>query len=537
MTSRRDALVSILGAPLAASLLANCDSQDELPPVEGELLGQSHEAGHRLRDPLAARFAGIEPERTRVLVAGGGPAGLSAAWRLRARGIEPILVELEPAIGGTARSGASRVTPYPWGAHYLPLPDWDQHDLLTLLEEMGALEGRGPDGDPIAREELLGRAPDERLFYRGFWYRGLFPRALATPEDRAERARFIAIVDRWIAWRDALGRRAFDLPVSRASDDAEVRALDRISASEWLSQNNLRSPRLRWWLEYGTRDDYGLSLEDASAWALLFYHAARVRSPGEEAAGFLTWPEGNGALVRHLARGARDVRTGWMVVSIRDAPIGEGEGGATVDLVETGSGRAHRVIAERVICALPRFVGARLIEGVDASDASYGAWMVANVHLRDRPAYRGAEPAWDNVLYDSPSLGYVSATHQRGRDFGPTVWTYYLPLTEEPRTARQRLLTHTWDDWRDAVLADLGRAHPGLRSHVERIDVWRWGHAMAQPRAGVFTSEARRRAREPIGRVHFAHSDLSGLALFEEAFDHGVRAADEVVAALLGQAT
>jgi hypothetical protein len=32
--------------------------------------------------------------------------------------------------------------------------------------------------------------------------------------------------------------------------------------------------------------------------------------------------------------------------------------------------------------------------------------------------------------------------------------------------------------------------------------------------------------------VHFAHSDLSGLAIFEEAFFHGLRAADEAVAAL-----
>jgi len=31
--------------------------------------------------------------------------------------------------------------------------------------------------------------------------------------------------------------------------------------------------------------------------------------------------------------------------------------------------------------------------------------------------------------------------------------------------------------------------------------------------------------------VHFAGADLSGVALFEEAFDHGVRAAEEVLAA------
>ncbi len=31
--------------------------------------------------------------------------------------------------------------------------------------------------------------------------------------------------------------------------------------------------------------------------------------------------------------------------------------------------------------------------------------------------------------------------------------------------------------------------------------------------------------------MHFAHSDLSGVALFEEAFYHGLRAAEEVLTA------
>ena len=38
---------------------------------------------------------------------------------------------------------------------------------------------------------------------------------------------------------------------------------------------------------------------------------------------------------------------------------------------------------------------------------------------------------------------------------------------------------------------------------------------------------------EPLeGSLHFAHSDLSGLALFEEASHHGVRAAEAVLEGL-----
>jgi hypothetical protein len=60
----------------------------------------------------------------------------------------------------------------------------------------------------------------------------------------------------------------------------------------------------------------------------------------------------------------------------------------------------------------------------------------------------------------------------------------------------------------------------------------RWGHAMISPRPQFIWSEARRNASRPFGDIHFAHSDLSGVALFEEAFFHGVRAADEVLAVL-----
>jgi hypothetical protein len=48
----------------------------------------------------------------------------------------------------------------------------------------------------------------------------------------------------------------------------------------------------------------------------------------------------------------------------------------------------------------------------------------------------------------------------------------------------------------------------------------------------MMLNPARAARTSPVGKLHFAHTDLSGLALFEEAFDHGLRAAREVAAAL-----
>jgi hypothetical protein len=134
------------------------------------------------------------------------------------------------------------------------------------------------------------------------------------------------------------------------------------------------------------------------------------------------------------------------------------------------------------------------------------------------------------VLFDSPALGYVVATHQTLSDFGPTVWTYYRPLWEHVE-AESRALLRSLDHATavDGILTDLGRAHQGLERLVERVDVYRWGHAMVTPLPGFIWGGARQKASEPLGRVVFAHSDLSGLALLEEAFDRGLLAANAVL--------
>ncbi|MEM1415915.1 MAG: FAD-dependent oxidoreductase, partial [Myxococcota bacterium] len=318
-----------------------------------------------------------------------------------------------------------------------------------------------------------------------------------------------------------------------SSRDPELLALDRLDAETFLRQRGFHSPRLHAHCDYACRDDYGLSLGATSAWALLFYFAARVPAPGADSAPFLTWPDGNGPLTRHLAEAAGDaLRVGRLAFDVR-----EDAGAVSVGLLD-GHGDVEQLRAKHVIVALPQFIARRVVPALAARDArgdafTYGPWVVANLALRDRPAGRGAPPAWDNIIHGSPSLGYVSATHQRGRDHGPTVWTWYYALAgRDARAERERLEAAGWEEWARVVLADLGPAHPDLADHLARVDVWRWGHAMIQPRVG-FLEGGRRFARAaPAGAIHFAHSDLSGIALFEEAFHHGVRAADEVLGAL-----
>ncbi|HEX6182713.1 MAG TPA: FAD-dependent oxidoreductase [Pyrinomonadaceae bacterium] len=548
--TRRELLAAFLGAPFA---LAACGSREAQapPPPEGEIVGASDRVGHLIRDGHRP-----EPEvweRTGVVIVGGGVAGLAAAWRFQRAGFEDfVLLELEPEPGGTARSGSAHgVVPYPWGAHYLPAPRRENRALVALLDELGVLEGADAEGEPVVAEQFLCRDPEERVFYRGRWYEGLYLHAGASEEDARQLQLFNAEVDSWAAWRDVKGRRAFDIPVARCSDDAEVAALDRVSMGEWMRSRGLTSERLRWLVDYGCRDDYGLTVEQASAWAGLFYFASRMKGPGAEAQSLITWPEGNGRLVRHLYEKARTrVRLGLAVADVRaagstgrsgaegfDESRREGNGVEVVALRGEGGG-AIGFRAERVVFAAPQFMTKYLLKSyreggapAHVAEFEYGAWMVANLFLSDRPRGLGFPEAWDNVLYESPSLGYVIATHQRGLERGPTVYTYYYPLTDpNPRDARTRLLSTDWRGWADVTLSDLARAHRDVRSLTRRLDVMRWGHAMIRPRVGFQWGGARLKAQKPLGPVHFAHTDLSGVALFEEAFDHGLRAAEEVLA-------
>lgn len=524
--SRRDFLKGLAG--LGA---VSCVGRPAGRTIAGSIVGGSHRRGHLLREGF--RPAPARREEAGVVILGAGVAGLSAAWALERAGVRDFLVlELEDAPGGTARSGTGPVTPYPWGAHYVPVPSPENRALVALLEEVGAVAGRDAAGRPVYAEEALCRDPQERLFFRGEWYEGLFPRAGASREDLAQLRSLEEDMRRWAARRDRKGRRAFAVPRARGSDDPELRALDGKSMAAYLDGRGWTSPRVRWFVEYGCRDDFGATLAQTSAWAGVHYFASRIEGAESEPAEFLTWPEGNGRLAGHLAGVAgRRLRLRALVTDV--APRADG---VDVTYHDAESGEAIGLRAGHAIFALPRFLARHLLgpyrdaPPAHLAETVYGSWMVANLTLRDRPASRGFPLAWDNVLYDSPSLGYVVATHQAARDNGPTVLTYYLPLIDDDvRRARAGMLATSWEERVLRILADLSPAHPGLRDLLERVDVYLWGHAMVRPRPGFLWSDALALSARPLGRVHFAHTDLSGMALFEEAQHWGIRAAEAVM--------
>jgi hypothetical protein len=322
----------------------------------------------------------------------------------------------------------------------------------------------------------------------------------------AETRRFFDRMEEFRNLRGHDGRRAFAIPVDESSKDPALTSLDAITMAEWLAREGFSDPDLLWHVDYGCRDDYGAGSRTVSAWAGIHYHASRTTSE------VFTWPEGNGWLVaRFRERLEGCLLPGHLVTRI--TPDGR------VEAVAAGSRTPRAWQANAVVCAAPRFIANRLIPGLESmAPPAYAPWMVANLTIT-----KPVSATWDNVLRESKSLGYVVATHQNlSPAGGPTVLTYYQPLDHlPPAEARTEALAKPYIEWCRDILADLSGPHPDLQQNLTHLDVWLWGHAMALPVPGFIQGAARAAMNRPVGKIHFAHSDMSGLSLFEEACHWG----------------
>lgn len=477
--------------------------------------------------------APVRKQRTGILIAGGGISGLAAGWALQRAGFTDFrLLELEIETGGNARSGQNAITAFPLGAHYLPVQNAESRAILTMLKDFGMIVGER-DGKPVYDPLQLCADLDERLLWRGRWQEGLIPRIGLTAQDQHDLAAFRTTMDGYSRAVGIDGKPAFALPIAYSSADPAFVALDRMNFAEWLDGRGWRSPVLRTYVRYSCRDDYGTEPEHVSAWAGIHYFAGR-RGHAADGAGdsLLTWPEGNAHLARRLAATFASKASSRQVV-FRVARDGAG---AVVDSYDLARGESMRTHADAVILAVPHFISARLVEGkeLSAKGFSYAPWLIANVSVSRPPAGNGCNLAWDNVSATSESLGYVVATHQNAAtSFGPTVLTWYMPLSRmEPSEARKSLLDRPEEEWRRLVIDDILMMNPDLDGAIERVDLWSWGHAMIRPTPGFLwaTAPHARAALQPP--LFQAHSDLSGLSLFEEAHYRGVAAAQAAMAHL-----
>ncbi len=535
--SRAAFLKGLLGCSVAltAGKIA-FDWMQREPKFPCRVLGPSMDVGHKIRDRQLQDAKVDSPALDKKLViAGGGVAGLSAAWWLKRNGFTDfILLELESNVGGNSASGSNNVSSYPWGAHYVPLANEESTMVRTLFEDLGIICGIDPSGLSVYNDLYMCHDPEERLFKDGTFQEGLIPRRGLQKNDKEDIDRFFDLMRKYRQMRGSDGKRAFAIPLELSSQDAELLALDKISMADWMSQNGFSTRPLNWYIDYCCRDDYGSSPQHVSAWAGIHYFAGRNgKAANAETNSVVTWPSGNGFLVDQLKLKLQEfIKTNTAVIRLEKNDAGR----ICTSFYDTKANSLGRFDSDYVICATPRFLAQRIMAeptALNSSDLAYGPWMVANITLKMMTESKGVGLAWDNVRYGSPSLGYVVATHQNitTRKNAPTVITYYYPLAgTDPREARQSLVKIDTEEWSKRIVEDLEKMNPGIGWQIASMDLWPWGHGMIRPSVGYIWGETRKRMQQPNGNVYFAHSDMSGISNFEEAQYRGVEAAKMILA-------
>jgi hypothetical protein len=529
MISRRKFL-SITGAAGAVAFWSSsCSGTRDFPIT---MKGGNAALGHRLRSmdfPPPTQSLKCD-----VAVIGGGIAGLSAARYLANHGVDFRIFELEDVTGGNARGDKNHISAFPWGAHYLPLPNNEDSELVAFLREEQVITGM-KDGLPIFNEYYLCHDPKERLYINHLWQDGLIPHEGVPKQDRDQIQQFLERMNEFRLMTGRDGKQAFTIPVDKCSADPEITALDMETAANFLHRLGYNSPYLRWYVNYCCADDFGTSVDDTSAWAMIHYFASRKgQAQNASPDAVLTWPEGNYWLAQRLrAKAESRISTGNVIyqVAVKDGVV-------ECLAFDAAANLSKIIIANKVILATPQFINARLLttqtREIDYSSFRYSPWMVANLLTDHSLNERRGEPlSWDNVIYGSDALGYVNAMHQQLHAHpNQKIITYYKPLLgSDPMKVRTAARDKSSGDWKHEIIKDLSMPHPGIENVIQEMSIWLWGHGMVRPEPGFVFSNNRKNALKPIdNKIFFAHSDLSGLSIFEEAFYRGHMAAKSVLA-------
>lgn len=520
--SRKDFIKTIVLAGIFIPFMQYCGKKAKSFIVK--ITGTNHVLGHRLWTKDFPKPS--EEIKTKFLIVGAGISGLSAARYFKQNGENDfLLLEMENSVGGNSRNGENKFSKFPLGAHYLPLPNKDDLELIEFLRECKMYLGDDENGQPILDDYQLTFPKAERLFYRNQWQNDIVPKTGISEKVKQEFESFFEAMEVFKKKRDNGGKFWFDIPISKSSKEANK--LDEITFLDWLIYNHFDSEELLWLLDYSCRDDFGLGIKYVSAWAGIHYFAGRKNNwANNREDQVFTWPEGNARLTKHLSEFSKNkTLSNHLVFDVK------WNDNVEVLVFDNQTKKSKKIVAEKVLFATPQFVNQFIFKKRKLKNFNYVPWLLTTITLKNE--FGGEEElAWDNVIYGSEGLGYIYDQHQNlNQNIGEKVITYYQSFsTENCKNARKELLKMNDEDLKKLVLNDLKIAHPLIEDFILEMEFHKIGHAMIAPVPNQIFGKESEKARESIeGKIFFAHTDLSGISIFEEAFYQGRNAAKQML--------
>ncbi len=470
-------------------------------------------------------------ERVPLLVIGGGIAGLTSAYALRARA--PVVLEQARRFGGNSRGESWRGIDYAIGAAYFIEPDKGS-DIAALIAELG-----------LSRDHAMKSTEDPVVLgsrrYDAFWDGDSDP--VRRPEFRRLKKYFVDILE------GADGREFPDIPVFDAPARRRIDALDRVTFIEHLRAvaGGPLHPHVEAAIEHYCWSSFGASATEIGAASGLNFYCA-------EFGDIAVMPGGNaGVAERLLARLERslpagNLRPGSLVLDVRLA-----DDGVLVSYVDH-AGAVRTVHAQAVVMACPKFVAAKLLDALDGDRVRaierlrYRAYLVANL-LVERPL---APDFYDLFLAGDGTADLAdvqpAAEKQKvtdvvlatfaGHDERRSVLTLYRGIPYDG--ARPRLYEDgafaTYQAEFERQIA--GEILPllGLRpDDVTELRLARWGHPLPVAESGLIADGVVDTLRRPLGgRIFFVNQDNWALPAFETAVTEALAFAPEVDRVLRG---
>ncbi len=445
-----------------------------------------------------------------VIVVGAGLAGLAAAHRLEAAGLDVLVLEAQRRVGGRIHSMQHLGSNAEAGGTYIGA---GYERVIGTAERCGV--------KLIDVTPLLEFFREQDLALRGEIIRQRdWPEHPANPFPAGDKGHLPWTYHRVLAMRHN------PLPTPGQWRDAQFAAAD-VSAHDWLRGLGLEERAIE--IAYGMNASFGADARDVSA-LLLFFRAAfsrEQRAHAREGSVGFTAERGVQRIPEAMAAGlAREVALGKAVTAI--------ENGAEAAVVRTADGA--RFAASRVVCALPFGVlrGIAIdppLEGPQAEAVrALPAQPITQVYLRPKAAF-WEEDGFSPSLFTDTTAGMLAAV--RGGSDANEITTLTAWIMG-PAAARLDALGEAASG--REVIAAIERLRPAAKGRLEFIGAKSWGAdpyaagAWAYFRPGEITRYAAVMGR-PRGRVHFCGEHLAHSARgMEGAMESGEQAADEILA-------
>ncbi len=495
---------------------------DLAPP---RFFGDEPEQAHKLlwdKPGYLASLGGQAPkpgERVKLAIIGGGMGGLFSAWLLRQH--QPLLLEQAPRFGGNAKGQSWRGADYSIGAAYFIEPEADS-DIARLAAEIGIDKLWKVSGEEPETFELNGKLHED------FWTGNTAPEA--RPQFEKLSAYFNAVYE-------GETEPYPDIPIVDPEQEAYIKGLDKVSFAAHLQKvaGGRLHAQAETAIEHYCWSSFGGSMGEISAAAGLNFYTAELGN-------LIVLPGGNAAIAEQVlnklsgALPPGHLRPGSLVYDVTVV-----EDGVLVSYADR-DGKAHTLHAQSVVMACPKFVVAKILNGVERERAaaiarlSYRSYLVANILLKggigksfydlyllgDGKTNLGKvqqsqleQKATDVVLgtYARPTPDVTVLTLYRGLPYDGARPELYAPgvFARYKQVFEQQVV--------DSILPLLGLQ----RANVVDLRIARWGHPLPLAATGLIADGTVDQLRKPFReRVFFVEQDNWALPAFETSVTEAI---------------